>query len=250
MVPRPFDTIPNPIQESLNGNGHGNPTETPPSQPQEHQPTKLDVKRQTKYLLRCLKTFLPGPYQSNDSNRMSLAFFILSGLDLLRALEPNTTTAERAAYVDWIYGNQHPHGGFRAFPGTNLGAHTTPDNACWDPANVPATYFALAALLVLGDDLARVRRTECLRWLNTLQREDGSFGETRVDEVVEGGQDSRFGYCAVGTRYILRGNTTGVVDGVEDIRVDDLVRCIRLAEVCGHDPMMENLASLMLYTDV
>lgn len=194
---------------------------------------KLDVKRQTKYFLRCLKTYLPQQYTSNDSNRLSLAFFIVAALDLLGSLESSTTPEERADYIDWVYSNQHPKGGFRAFPGTAFGDKSTPQNECWDPANLPATYFALCTLVVLGDDFGRLQREECLRWLPTLQREDGSFGETRVDGEIHGGIDSRFGYCGAGVRYILRGKDTdfALVRGCPDIDVDKLVQCIRAAEV-------------------
>lgn len=195
-----------------------------------HEP-ELDVSRHTKYFLRTLKTFLPTAYQSNDSNRMTLAFFIISGLDLLDALNTNTTTEQRSDYVDWIYSNQHPRGGFRAFPGADLGERANEDNACWDPANLPATFFALCSLVILGDDLTRVRRTECLLWLNSLQRSNGSFGETLVNGKIQGGTDSRFGYCATGVRYVLRGSYEGEVDGVPDIEIDNLVECIRDSEV-------------------
>lgn len=162
---------------------------------------------------------------------MSLAFFTVSALDLLGTLTANTTVEQRDGYISWIYSNQHPQGGFRAFPGTNLGPeHTTTENARWDPANLPATYFALSTLLVLGDDLRKVKRKETLAWLARLQRKDGSFGETLVDGNINGGTDSRFGYCGVGVRYILRGHAKGDVDGIEDVKVGDFVECIRSAE--------------------
>ena len=163
---------------------------------------------------------------------MSLAFFTVASLDLLGTLTTNTTPEQRKDYIDWIYANQHPKGGFRAFPGTNLGPeHTTPENEHWDPANLPATYFALSLLLILGDDFARVRRTETLAWLRLVQRDDGSFGETFVLGKVHGGTDSRFGYCGMGVRYILRGFDEGPIDGVEDVSVPKFVECIRLSEV-------------------
>ncbi|KAL1304644.1 hypothetical protein AAFC00_003607 [Neodothiora populina] len=195
---------------------------------------KVDVGRHTKYFLRCLKTYLPTAYQSNDSNRMSLAFFTLAGLDLLGTLDNNISAEQRSDYIAWIYALQHPSGGFRAFPGTDLGPdHTTPLNAHWDPANLPATYFALSSLLVLGDDLRRVARKETLAWLKALQRPDGSFGETiGQGGTVHGGTDSRFGYCAMSVRFILRGNSEegSEAEGVADVDLDAFVECIRAAE--------------------
>ncbi|KAJ5739775.1 Terpenoid cyclases/protein prenyltransferase alpha-alpha toroid [Penicillium manginii] len=143
----------------------------------EHEPV-LNTERHIKYYLRCLKTFLPSAYTSNDSNRMLLAFLTLTGLDVLDSLNSKTTPEERQTYIDWVYHCQVPSGGFRGFSGTEFGAgKRRPENEAWDPANVPATFFALVNLLVLGDDLARVKREECLRWLPRLQRGDGSFGE-------------------------------------------------------------------------
>lgn len=184
---------------------------------------------------------------------MYLAFLMISALDLLDALTTVCNENERRDYVNWIYRCQHPNGGFRMWPGTDFGDRTTADNAKWDPANVPATYFALATLLVLGDDLKRVRRKQTLQWLRKMQRNDGSFGETIADGRIEGGKDSRFGYCAAGIRRILRGNkmTSLVIDGddIQDIDVDSLVHCVRAAEVCVPRSMLlrPNLTSCTVF---
>lgn len=184
------------------------------------------------YWLRCLRSPLPHQYTSNDSNRMTLAFFILSALDLLGVLHSRTSHDERRAYADWIYKCQHPDGGFRAFPGTDFGARGDAQNKVWDPSNLPATYFALASLAVLEDDMQRVRRAACLEWLRRMQRPDGSFGQTLGEGgSIEGGMDTRFGYCAMGVRWILRGDVEGSVDGVQDVDTEKLIRCIRESEV-------------------
>jgi prenyltransferase beta subunit len=191
--------------------------------------------RHVKYYLRCLKTFLPSLYTSNDSNRMLLAYLTLSGLDVLGVLHDKTTPAERQGYIEWIYHCQVPSGGFRGFSGTDFGREKlNRDNAVWDPANVPATFFALVTLLVLGDDLARVDRRACLQWLPKTQRPDGSFGEVLgVDGKVEGGRDLRYCCCAAGTRYILRGRSGQGLEGVQDINVTQLVSFIEACQVCS-----------------
>lgn len=166
---------------------------------------------------------------------MYLGFLMFAGLDLLGALDTALSTEERTNFVDWIYQCQHPDGGFRMWPGTEFGEHRNEENAKWDPANVPATYFALAALLIAGDDLKRVHRAATLQWIRRMQRPDGSFGETLVEGRIEGGMDPRFGYCAAGVRHILRSRGVGslTTDGstVEDIDVDGLIQCILLSEV-------------------
>lgn len=189
-----------------------------------------------KYWLRCLKTHLPTQYTSNDSQRTTLAFFILSALDLLGVLHERTSEAERTAYIDWIYRCQHPDGGFRGFTGTDVGKARNAENSCWDPANVAATYFSLAALTVLGDGLQRVRRRECLKWIKALQLADGSFGEGLGESgKVDGGRDVRFCYCAAAVRWMLRlGSHDEDVD-VADIDVEALLQFITSSQVRDGD---------------
>lgn len=200
----------------------------------------LRVDRHIKYFLRCLKTVLPAAYTSTDANRMTLAFFILSGLDLLSSLSSKITVDERASYINWIYSCQLSEGGFRAFTGvdfsTGTGIARNENNSVWDPANLPGTFFALESLLILDDDLSRVRRRETLEWLARLQRADGSFGELLgVDGHIEGGRDLRYCCCAAGIRYILRGRAG--MEGVRDVDVEGLVRYTESCQVCVYyDP--------------
>ncbi|KAI7533298.1 geranylgeranyl transferase-like protein type i beta subunit [Hortaea werneckii] len=173
----------------------------------------LDKPRHIKYWTRCLKTFLPHQYTGNDSNRMYLAYFIISALDLLGALKTVPSEQERQDHINWVYRCQHPNGGFRMWPGTDFGELSNESNAPYDPANIPGTYFALATLLIYGDDLSRVQRKDCLKWLQRMQRSDGSFGETLVKGQIEGGSDSRLGFCAAG-----------------DIDLDGFVKCVQMSE--------------------
>lgn len=191
----------------------------------------FDKQRHIKYFLRCLKTFLPDLYTSNDSNRILLTYFTVAGLDILGELHNRTTAEERQGYIEWIYHCQVPSGGFRGFTGTDFGRdRRTPENEAWDPANVPSTFFALVILLTLGDDLSRVRRIECLRWLSRMQRENGSFGEVLGSGGrIEGGGDLRFCCFGAGTRYILRGKC---VDGLESIRDIDVNKLVAFIEAC------------------
>lgn len=164
---------------------------------------------------------------------MTLAFFTLSALDLLGDLDAALSPEERQGYVEWVYNCQLPEGGFRAFPGADFGPLRTDENKVWDPANVAATFFALLSLTLLGDDLQRVQRKEILQWIKALQRPDGSFGEALGEGGrTQGGSDTRFGYMAVGIRWILRGDAEGSVDGVPDIDVDSFVSYVRSIEAC------------------
>ncbi|CAP74307.1 Pc14g01660 [Penicillium rubens Wisconsin 54-1255] len=162
---------------------------------------------------------------------MLLGYLTLSGLDVLGVLQSKTTPEERQGYIDWLYHCQVPSGGFRGFPGTDFGpGKRNKDNEAWDPANVPATFFALVNLLILGDDLSRVKRRECLEWLPKVQRADGSFGELVGPEGSVGGpRDLRYCCCAAGIRYVLRGRSETGLEGVPDI---DVLGFISFIEAC------------------
>ena len=151
---------------------------------------------------------------------MMLAYFTILSLDLLDALESNITTEERENCLRWVYLCQHHEGGFRGSPGVDLDGREYEYNKAWDVASIPATFFALSILAILRDDFSRVQRSETLRWLRKLQRAEGSFGEhLGENDVVEGGMDTRFGFCAAGIRWMLRGRAVGEVDGIADIAV-------------------------------
>lgn len=196
-----------------------------------HQPS-FNKQLHIRYWLRCLKTHLPNQYTSNDSQRATLAFFTLSALDLLGVLHERTTSDERADYAEWIYKCQHPHGGFKGFTGAHVGDSRTGPGSCWDPANVAATYFSLASLAILGDDMKRVKRLECLKWIKSLQLENGSFGEALgKGGKVEGGNDARYCYCAIAARWILLSIGVGEQEDIEDININALVRFVTSSQV-------------------
>lgn len=191
--------------------------------------------RHIKYWLRCAKTLLPELYTSTDATRLSLAYFIVSALDLLEILDSKVTSQERESWIQWIYHCQVAEGGFRGSTGTNFGAERRVEgNRHWDPANLPTTLFAIITLIVLGDDLSGVRRRECLQWLPKLQRPNGSFGETLgKNGTIEGGNDLRFCCCAAGIRYILRGRRADqLAESVADFDMDNLVQYIASCQVC------------------
>ena len=217
-------------------------------------PPTLLKQKHLQYWFRSLRTLLPHDYTSNDSQRMTIAFFILSSLDLLGSLHPSplspsttqppVTSDERSSYISWIYLCQHPHGGFRGSPGTLLKSRqTTTENQHWDHASLAATWFALLNLILLGDDLSRVDRVAAWRWLRRIQRRrqsggDGSFGEVlEAGGNVGGGGDPRFAYFAAGVRWLLRGEEgtglmgLGLEDDEQDIDVDGLVGFINSCEV-------------------
>ena len=190
--------------------------------------------RHIKYWLRCAKTFLPDLYTSTDSTRLSLAYFIVSALDLLNILDTKVTQEERQSWIQWVYHCQAPEGGFRGSTSTNFGDKKRDEgNRHWDPAHLPTTFFALVTLIVLGDDLSGVKRRECLEWLPKLQRKNGSFGETVGENgTIEGGSDLRFCCCAAGIRHILRGRYMDqLAKEAVDFDIENLVGYIASCQV-------------------
>ncbi|UKZ79767.1 hypothetical protein TrVFT333_007529 [Trichoderma virens FT-333] len=157
------------------------------SNPDAEEP-KLDKARHVKYWQRCHNTFLPTPYTSNDSTRLTFAFFIISALDLLSV---PLTAQERAAARAWVLSLQHPDGGFCGSPTHAIEG----DNASKGSANIAATFFALILLGLVAESeeeqrsaFAGVDRKALLLWLRRLQRSDGSFGQVLWDGEPMGGE--------------------------------------------------------------
>lgn len=202
----------------------------------ESDDLKLDIALHIKYWLMCFKSLLPTGYTSNDSSRMTFGFFILSALDLLSIGADTFPEKDRTKIRDWVLKCQHPNGGFCGSPN-----HRYPDayyvdvgrgKQSMDPANLHATFFAILSLSLTGS-LDRMNRDACLKWLKTLQRKDGSFGELITqDGVIEGGKDMRYCHTATAVRWLLRGDVKeeDVPEG-EDIDVESLVDHIRAGQV-------------------
>ncbi|KAF0408180.1 Geranylgeranyl transferase type-1 subunit beta [Gigaspora margarita] len=180
------------------------------------------------YFKRCLE-FLPKPYESSDTHRMTLAFYSLSGLDLLGVLETEFTQERINNWIDWIYAQQilpdenNPElneriCGFRGSPFSGLPYNP---NGCrasrlpFDASNLAMTYTALTSLLILGDDLSRVDKSAIINAMKYLQKDDGSF--TQTYQGME--SDMRFVYCACAISYML--------NDFSGINIDKVVQYIK-----------------------
>lgn len=163
-----------------------------------------------KFFQRCLH-ILPARYASLDTSRMTVAFFAISGLDILDAL--NVLEIDKSKIIDWIYSLQVlPNAsesnlhlcGFRG--STVLG--TVPmqclhdryrESFPYDSGHIAMTYTALLSLVILGDDLSKVNKKGILAGLRQLQLSDGSFCPTPENSE----NDMRFIYCASCISYFL-----------------------------------------------
>ena len=189
----------------------------------------LDVAKHVAYHRRCLN-LLPSAFTGNDLNRMSLGYFSLNALDILDKLTVTTTVQDRMDWIDWIYSCQVPTGGFRGSPATQ-----TPQASIYDAAHLPATYFALSSLLILGDDLTRVNRWGALDNLRRQQRKDGAFSPVLIGEEGFGEVDIRHVFCACAIRNMLSPSPE------EDIDVAAAVRYIRQCKVYLGSVLMTGL---------
>jgi geranylgeranyl transferase type-1 subunit beta len=192
----------------------------------------LEAEKHKKYWQRCHSSYLPSPYTSSESTRLTWACFTVCALDLLSV---PLKREDRAAMRTWVLSLQHPDGGFCGSP-----THKLPgDDAHKSDANIAATFFGLMllALAADGEDEARtafegVHRRKLLQWLAKLQRKDGSFGQNLWDKTPVGGSDMRHSYLAGLIRWMLRGSIKeGDAAWVDDIDVEAMIAHIRNGQV-------------------
>ena len=120
---------------------------------------RIDLAAHAKYFLRCLE-LLPAPYASLDTNRLTVAYFCVSGLDVLGCLE----RVDAPRIIAWIYSLQvlpssdsaegaapGRSAGFRggSFMGGPYSAGGAPSSSEYDEGHLAMTYTALAVLVVV-----------------------------------------------------------------------------------------------------
>ena len=159
--------------------------------------------RHAKYFQRSLAV-LPSSLASYDTQRVTIAFFALSGLDLLSKLE--LLSDQKVHIIDWFYKclviseeeETECWSGFRGSTALRLTEEASPSHD-HDHGHIAMTYTALASLLVLGDDLSRVNRKAVIAGVRALQLQNGSY-----KAALQGGEnDMRFLYCAACICFML-----------------------------------------------
>ncbi|KAJ3313800.1 Geranylgeranyl transferase type-1 subunit beta [Blyttiomyces sp. JEL0837] len=144
---------------------------------------------------------------------MTAAFFGLSGLDLIGALDSEVSDSTKKEWIEWIYAQQvmpdpsnlgktEPMCGFSGGPWG--GAQYDPCKTCstqnpYNDAHLAMTYTALASLLILGDDLSRVNKKAVVRALRHLQTPSGCF----MASHLSGELDMRFLFSACAISFML-----------------------------------------------
>uniref|UniRef100_A0A182IUM4 Geranylgeranyl transferase type-1 subunit beta n=1 Tax=Anopheles atroparvus TaxID=41427 RepID=A0A182IUM4_ANOAO len=173
---------------------------------------EVEFQKHAKYFKRFLN-ILPERLASHDSTRVTIAFFAVSGLDVLNSLDLLPDSFQQDI-VNWIYKLQVvPKPGERAYGGIQ-GSSTfdvtgTPESCglqLYRWGHLAITYTGIAILVALGDDLSRLNRKAIVEGVAAVQRDDGSFSAT-----IEGSEhDMRFVYCAAAICAMM--NDWGRVD--------------------------------------
>ncbi|XAR66295.1 Protein geranylgeranyltransferase type I [Bertholletia excelsa] len=161
--------------------------------------------------LEMMYDLVPSAYQSQDINRLTLAYFVISGLDMLGALD----RVDKDDVISWVLSLQaHPKneaelnsGQFFGFHGSRSSQFQPDDNAVWIPngSHLASTYCALAILKTVGYDLTLVDSQSILKSMKNLQQPDGSFMPIHTGAE----KDLRFVFCAAAICSMLE-NWTGM----------------------------------------
>lgn len=163
------------------------------------EPVNFEYERHAAYFRKHLR-MMPAPYASMDTNRLTLLYFCISGLDLLQHLDEG----EKDSIITFIYSLQSPladHGGFYGYPRVNFDSEE--QDRCNNQPHIANTYCALVSLIILGDDLKRVNREGIASSLRKWQMADGSFCCVHGMSNLDSEHDIRFVYCAACICFIL-----------------------------------------------
>lgn len=146
-----------------------------------------------------------------EPTRPTTLFFMISGLDMLSALN-KISTEEKSHICDWIYTQQvEPRPGLEndieelkkcGFYGSRtliFKGGKEQNVSEYNVGNLAMTYSCLCTLVILGDDLSRLNKVTTLKAVKYLQNKNGSF----LSSIICGENDMRFIYCAVVICYIL-----------------------------------------------
>uniref|UniRef100_A0A1S3X456 Geranylgeranyl transferase type-1 subunit beta-like n=1 Tax=Nicotiana tabacum TaxID=4097 RepID=A0A1S3X456_TOBAC len=153
---------------------------TDPDSDPESIPMFFDRNRHICYLEMMLE-LIPSPYQSQEINRLTLAYFTISGLDILRALD----RVDKEGVINWVLSLQaHPrdeaelsNGQFYGFHGSRSSQFQSNENGDAIPngSHLASTYCALSILKTLDYDFSLLDSTSIVKSMKNLQQPDGRY---------------------------------------------------------------------------
>lgn len=128
-----------------------------------------------------MSTELPGDYASQEVNHLTLAYFAVAGLSILRELD----RVNRDEISKWVLSFKvHPgadgdvdNGQFFGFCGSRSTQFPLANNKnpCHNVSHLASTYSALAILKIVGYDLTSIDSKALLSSMRKLQEPDGSL---------------------------------------------------------------------------
>jgi len=185
-----------------------------------------------RYLRRSLDV-LPPSVASLDTSRITVAYFALSGLDVLGHDHFLQDQELKERCIRWIRGLYVAESGRAGFHGGN--ALKSPDSGHLrpyeHPGHVAMTYTALSCLRLLGDDLSGLDERALVTGVAALQQDDGSV----VSSLESAEKDMRFVYCAAAVCYLLDEWSGFDVNSA----VDYILSCLSYEGAFGQEPTAE-----------
>ncbi|KAM0948272.1 putative protein geranylgeranyltransferase type I [Dioscorea sansibarensis] len=161
--------------------------------------------------MELMMEWMPSPYESQEINRLTLAYFAISGLAILGALDQ----IDKDRVINWVLSlraqpkekAELEKGEFYGFHGSRSSQFDRHDGKDLVPngSHLASTYCALAILRIIGYDLSSMDSESIIISMRHLQQPDGSFTPIHVGAET----DLRFVYSAAAICYMLN-NWTGM----------------------------------------
>ena len=183
-----------------------------------------------KYFARCLPV-LPSHTSSLDNSRVTVAFYSIAGLDILKSL-PKSLPYDSSEIISWIYRLQLiTDSDVSGFRGSSCAITSRITRNSYDHVHITMTMTSLLSLLLLGDDLENVERSKIAASLTHLQLPNGSFLATCLSTE----SDLRFVYCACVVAFILN-DWSGIN---KDLCTNFILQCRTYEYAFGQNPGAE-----------
>ncbi|MQM04691.1 hypothetical protein Taro_037496 [Colocasia esculenta] len=153
--------------------------------------------------LHMMLDMLPSEYESQEINRLTLAYFVICGLDVVGALD----LVDKDQVARWIMSFQAcsdkvdlDNGQFYGFHGSRTSQYPLEQQVLGrNASHLASTYCALAILKIIRYDFSSLSSELISLSMKNLQQSDGSFMPIHIGAET----DLRFVYCAAAVCSML-----------------------------------------------
>ncbi|KAK4482562.1 hypothetical protein RD792_009722 [Penstemon davidsonii] len=165
----------------------------------------FDRDRHIRYL-EMMYDLIPSPYEGQEINRLTLAYFVISGLDILQALDRVSNTSllfsQNNFNIMFTWKYLFTAGEFYGFHGSRSSQFRSNDNGTDIPngSHMAATYCALTILKTVGFDFSLFDSELLLKSMKNLQQPNGCFMPIHTGAET----DLRFVFCAAAICSMLK----------------------------------------------